>query len=547
MDHMMMFGDRRHLSEEDLANAVRIDPSQIAGLGPSLDALIALLEERRRKILETYKTDTVRADAAQRYRDACQELDPPKQLREDIRKALRRAQIPELERLWYASERRDPEFAAELLGALDRLGDRFEIDELAARWDFSGREPLSVEEGIEIKQQLETIEKLLDQLREAKKNAKIGLVDLDALREFVEEADMEQLNQMGQQIQEIIRRQAEEQGLQRDAQGNYSLTPKAHRVFQAKLLDEIFSNLEAGRAGRHTGPIEGEGVVELPKTRSYEFGDAASNIDLTQTLINAAARGQKPAHGVQITSDDIEIHRTRNNPKCATCLLVDMSGSMAQMGKYIQTKRMAMAMDGLLRSEYPGDFLRTIEIATFARTVPPGEIISLMPKPVTIRDSVVRMRVDMADPDVSETMVHPHFTNIQHGLSLARRHLANVDTPNKQIILFTDGLPTAHFENGPDTGIKRGKQTGNENYLYLLYPPDPLTERATMREAMACAREGITINVFLLPSWNQDEDDIAFAQRLSEQTKGRVVFVGGEDLDRFVLWDYVNQRRSIIA
>lgn len=547
MDHMMMFGDRRQLSEEDLANAVRIDPSQIAGLGPSLDALIALLEERRRKILETYETDTVRADAGERYRDASQSLNPPKQLREDIRKALRRAQIPELERLWYASERRDPEFAAELLGVLDRLGDRFEIDELAARWDFTGREPMSVEQGLEIKQQLETIEKLLEQLREAKKNAKIGLVDLDALREFVEEADIEQLNQMGQQIQEIIKRQAEEQGLQRDAQGNYSLTPKAHRVFQAKLLDEIFNNLEAGRAGRHTGPIEGEGVVELPKTRPYEFGDAASNIDLTQTMINAAARGNQSGRGVRISTEDIEIHRTRNNPKCATCLLVDMSGSMGQMGQYIQTKRMAMAMDGLLRSEYPGDFLRTIEIASFARTVPPGEIISLMPKPVTIRDPVVRMRVDMADPEVSESMVHPHFTNIQHGLSLARRHLANVDTPNKQVILFTDGLPTAHFENGPDTAIKRGKQTGNENFLYLLYPPDPLTERATMREAMACAREGITINVFLLPSWSQDEDDIAFAQRLAEQTKGRMVFVGGEDLDRFVLWDYVNQRRSIIA
>ncbi|MHA7813515.1 MAG: vWA domain-containing protein [Phycisphaerales bacterium] len=547
MEHMMMFGDRRQLSEEDLANAVRIDPSQIAGLGPSLDALIALLEERRRKILETYETDSVRAEAGERYRDASQSLNPPKQLREDIRKALQRAQIPELERLWYASERRDPEFSAELLGVLDRLGDRFEIDELAARWDFTGREPMSVEQGLEIKQQLETIEKLLEQLREAKKNAKIGIVDLDALREFVEEADIEQLNRMGQQIQEIIKQQAEEQGLQRDAQGNYSLTPKAHRVFQAKLLDEIFNNLEAGRAGRHTGPIEGEGVVELPKTRPYEFGDAASNIDLTQTMINAAARGNQSGRGVRISTEDIEINRTRNNPKCATCLLVDMSGSMGQMGQYIQTKRMAMAMDGLLRSEYPGDFLRTIEIASFARTVPPGEIISLMPKPVTIRDPVVRMRVDMADPEVSESMIHPHFTNIQHGLSLARRHLANVDTPNKQVILFTDGLPTAHFENGPDTGIKRGKQTGNENFLYLLYPPDPLTERATMREAMACAREGITINVFLLPSWSQDEDDIAFAQRLAEQTKGRMVFVGGEDLDRFVLWDYVNQRRSIIA
>ncbi len=555
MDHMMMFGDRRRLTEEDLANAVKIDPSQIAGLGPSLDALIHLLEERKRKILETYETDTVQAEADRRYCDIARDIDPPKPLREDVRKALRRGHIPELERVWYAAERRDPEFAQELLAALSALSDQYEVDELAARWNFKGRDPLTVEQAIQLKMELESIEKLLEQLREAKKNAKIGIIDLDELKQFVDEASIDQLNQMGEQIAELVRRQAEAQGLERDAEGNYSLTPKAHRVFQAKLLDEIFSDLEAGKRGRHTGPIEGEGVVEIPKTRPYEFGDAVSNIDLTQTLINAAVssggaertRSGRASSRVRIKADDIEIHRTRNNPKCATCLLVDMSGSMAQMGQYIQSKRMAMAMDGLLRSEYPGDFLRTIEIATFARTVPPGEIISLMPKPVTIRDSVVRMRVDMADPDVSESMVHPHFTNIQHGLSLARKHLANVDTPNKQVILFTDGLPTAHFENGPETGIKKGKQTGNENFLYMLYPPDPLTERATMREAMACAREGITINVFLLPSWSQDEDDIAFAQRLAEQTTGRVVFVGGEDLDRFVLWDYVNQRRKIIA
>ena len=547
MNHMMMFGNRRRLTEEDLANAVHIDPSQIAGLGPSLEALIRLLEERKRKILETYETTAARAAADQCYQDATANLAPPEQLREDLAKAIRARNIPILERLWYAAERRDPAFAAELLAAIDRLGDQYEVDELAARWHFTGRQELTVEEAIAVKQELETIDKLLEQLREALKDAKIGLIDLDALKDFVDQADIDQLNQMGEQIAELIRQQAEAQGLERDAEGNYALTPKAHRLFQAKLLDEIFSDLDSARTGRHSGPIEGEGVVELPKTRPYEFGDPASNIDLTQTLINAAARGSAPPGRPRIKPDDIEIHRTRNNPKCATCLLVDMSGSMAQMGQYIQSKRMAMAMDGLLRSEYPGDFLRTIEIATFARTVPPGEIINLMPKPVTTREPVVRLRVDMADPNVSEGMVHPHFTNIQHGLALARRHLANVDTPNKQIILFTDGLPTAHFENGPDTGVKKGSQTGNENHLYLLYPPDPLTERATMREAMACAREGITINVFLLPSWNQDEDDIAFAQRLAEQTTGRVVFVAGEDLDRFVLWDYVSQRRKIIA
>jgi uncharacterized protein with von Willebrand factor type A (vWA) domain len=110
--------------------------------------------------------------------------------------------------------------------------------------------------------------------------------------------------------------------------------------------------------------------------------------------------------------------------------------------------------------------------------------------------------------------------------------LATQDTPNRQVILITDGLPTAHFE-GP--------------MLYLLYPPDPKTEEATMREGQLCRREGITINIFLLPSWSQSREDVQFAYRLARSTTGRVFFTGGRDLDRFVVWDYVNQRREIIA
>jgi uncharacterized protein with von Willebrand factor type A (vWA) domain len=96
----------------------------------------------------------------------------------------------------------------------------------------------------------------------------------------------------------------------------------------------------------------------------------------------------------------------------------------------------------------------------------------------------------------------------------------------------TDGLPTAHFEGGD---------------LYMLYPPDARTESETMREAMRCKQEGIVINVFLLPSWSQSEEDIRFAHRMAETTGGRVLFAGGEELDRFVVWDYVKMRRTIIG
>jgi len=193
---------------------------------------------------------------------------------------------------------------------------------------------------------------------------------------------------------------------------------------------------------------------------------------------------------------------------------------------------MGLALDGLIRSEYPGDFLQFVEMYSFAKLRHISEIPALMPKPVTLYDPIVRLRADMSDPNISEMQVPPHFTNIQHGLGLARKLLATQNTPNRQVMLITDGLPTAHFE---------GEQ------LYLLYPPDPRTESATLREAQLCAREGITINIFLLSTWNQSEEDVRFAYRMAESTRGRVFFTAGRELDRYVVWDYIARRKSIIA
>ena len=235
---------------------------------------------------------------------------------------------------------------------------------------------------------------------------------------------------------------------------------------------------------------------------------------------------------MRLKPEDIVIHKTRNNPKCASVVLLDMTGSMRYDGQYVNVKRMGLALDGLIRSEYPGDFLQFIEMYTFAKPRHVSEVPELMPKPVTLYDPVVRLQADMSDPDVSEMQIPPHFTNIQHGLQLARKFLATQDTPNRQVMLITDGLPTAHFEG---------------EMLYLLYPPDPRTENATLREAQLCAGEGITINIFLLASWNQTPEDVQFAYKMAESTSGRVFFTAGRELDRYVVWDYVARRKSIIA
>ena len=532
LEHMMQFGGYRPLTEEELAEAITIDPSQIAGLGPSIDALIAMLEERKRRILATFDPKPAVREAEETYRDAGQRARAPnKKLSIQLEQALRDRSIPALERLWYRAEEERGPFAGEVMRLIDALGDRLEVEQLGADYDFTGTTPLDVPGAIEVKEELETIDRLLEQLREARKNAKVAMIDTEALRRFVDEADIDELRGLEERIAEHIREQAELAGLERSAEG-YRLTPKAMKLFQSSLLAEFFSDLVASRSGRHTGPVTGEGAIELTRARAYEFGDSATHIDSAQTLTNAALRSAASGNAFRVHRDDIEVHETRNTPKAATAVIMDMSGSMLYGGQYIACKRMAIALDGLIRREYPGDQLSLIEMYTFAKLRHISEIPEIMPKPVTIRDPYVHLKVDMSDPRVSESMVHPHFTNIQASLALARRILGASSTPNRQIMLITDGLPTAHYEN---------------ETLYMLYPAHPLTEEATMREAALCAKEGITINLFLVPSWSQDSKDIAFAHRLAETTKGRVIFTGGHDLDRFVLWDYLSGRRKIIG
>jgi uncharacterized protein with von Willebrand factor type A (vWA) domain len=530
-EHLMFYGNTRRLTPEELARAVRIDPRQIKGLGPSLEALLAMLRERKRKILETYETGQVEAEAHKRFHDQAAATRPPGRLMQRFMRAVHEEQLHELEQLWYRSDDEHGPFARQLLQLVERLGEKYQVDELASKYEFTGRTPMTVPKALEIKEELEAIDRLLKQLEEAMKTAQIGIIDMEELAQFAEPGDMEQLQQLQQMVEDYLRAMAEQQGLEQGENGGFQMTPKAYRLFQSRLLSEIFNELQASRSGRHQGPIIGEGAVEMQQTKPYEFGDSVTHMDIPGSLINAMLR-DGPGLPVRLKPEDIEIHRTRNNPKCATAVLLDMSGSMRYNAQYVNVKRMGLALEGLIRTEYPGDFLQFIEMYTFAKPRHVSEVAGLMFKPVTVSDWMVHLKVDMSDPSVSELLIPPHFTNIQHALQLGRQFLAVQDTPNRQIALITDGLPTAHFE---------GK------WLYLLYPPDPRTEEATLREGMLCAREGITINIFLLNTWNQTEEDVRFAYRLAESTRGRVFFVAGRELDRYVVWDYVKRRKHIIS
>jgi uncharacterized protein with von Willebrand factor type A (vWA) domain len=538
VEHMLATGGLDGLTAEQLVEAVVLDPEQIRGLGPSLDALRARLEERKQRILSTYETDSVRQRARQAFHRDAAAIVPPRHLANAFLEAVTSEQMRRLERFWYAVESSQPALSAAVMKLLNQLSTSYELNELAAGWQFTGRTPLSIDEALATKEELETIDRLLAELEEARKNAKVGLIDMDALGRYAEAGELDDLARLRQQVQELIERAAAEQGLDRSARG-YQLTPQAIRAFQGKLLEQIFSDLTAAKTGRHAATIAGEGAVEMVPTRPFEFGDSVAHLDLPGSLTNAMLRRLAEGGSVgpdaaplQLDQRDLEVHRTRNSPKAATVVVLDMSGSMRYGGLYINVKRMALALQGLIQREYPGDFLQFIEMASFAKPRSHGELVSLLPKPVTVFDPVVRLRADMTDPTISESDIPPHFTNIQHALQLSRQFLASQDTPNQQVIVITDGLPTAHFE---------------DQQLYLLYPPHGRTEEATIREARRCQQAGIMINVFLLSGWSQSREDIQFAYRLAETAQGRVAFAAGHELDRFVVWDYHARRRSIIG
>jgi len=531
MEWMMLNGgDSNEFTEEQMRRAVRLDPSQLGNLGPSLQSLMQFLLERKRKILATYETDSVHQEVVRRYQNLIQQVKPPQQLRDDYLLAAKRQQIYSLERLWYRLSDDRSHFARHLMKLIGQLEVQNDVEQLRSRYEFTGRKSLTPDAAIDVKAELEKIDQLLEQLKDAMENGTVGIIDLDDLRDFIEEGGGEALEQVKNFLDQQLESMAENQGLDRK-DGKWRLSPKAMRLYQKKLLSKIFSQLQESRSGRHEDNVKGEGAVELPSTKDYQFGDSLASMDLPQSITNAIIR-QQGKLPLTLSSDDIQVHHTRNNPKCATAVIGDMSGSMRYDGQYLNVKKMALALDGLIRSEYPGDVVHFLEMYTFAKQRGVAEMMNVMPKPVTIHDPVVQLRYDMSRDDITESMVHPHFTNIQRSLELSRKLLEVQPTPNRQIILITDGLPTAHCEG---------------EYLYLLYPPHPLTEAATMREAMLCKRAGITINIFLLPSWSQSEEDIKFAYKMAKATSGRVFFTSGSDLDRFVVWDYVKQRREIIS
>jgi uncharacterized protein with von Willebrand factor type A (vWA) domain len=367
------------------------------------------------------------------------------------------------------------------------------------------------------------------------------LFGFDQLMQFIMQYGEQALKAIQQMLNDpknpeqsdMLEKLLEEGMLDKDGKGKLRLTPRAIGRMQRKALMEVFSNLRQGNREGHEKVTPGLGGERIDGTKPYEYGDPVSELDLHQTLHNALTRhglpdkSQTPNRKSQIKFDekDFELHLHEGMTSCSTVVLLDMSGSMMRYGRFLAAKKVAMAMQALVRSRFPQDSIDFVGFYSGAAKIPEVALPLTMPKPVTIYDYQVRLRVKL-----DEIAKAPqHFTNLHMGLQLARRILRRRQSENKQIFIVTDGQPTAHVEG---------------EFVYLLYPPDKRSTVATLKEAVLSVREGCRISTFALIEDYWGMDWVGFVDQMTKLTKGVAFYTSSGELASCIMESYLSGRKK---
>ena len=362
---------------------------------------------------------------------------------------------------------------------------------------FSGDDPMSLAQGSRVMQELGDLDQLQEMLQSVSNPSALAEVDLDRVRELLGQESAESLEHMSRMAQML-----EEAGYVEQKEGRLELTPRAVRKIGNNALAELFHRLTRDTAGTHKLDRTGIGHERAYETKPYEFGDPF-NLNIEQTVRNAIQRtgGGTP---VRLSQDDFEIERTEEITRASTVLMLDLSLSMPMRDNFLPAKKVTMALHSLITSQYPRDFMGIVGFAETARELKAHEL-----------------------PEVSWDFAYG--TNMQHGLMIARRLLSR-QTGTKQIIMITDGEPTAHL-------LASG-------HVYFNYPPVRETIDATLKEVLRCTRDNIRINTFML---DPDGSLRRFVEQMSELNGGRAFFTTPENLGDYVLVDFVEHRRRLIG
>ena len=362
-------------------------------------------------------------------------------------------------------------------------------------YGFEGDQPVGMGQAMSLMQELGHIDSLENLMRNASQPGALADVDIEAARHLLGDDGARALEKLSE-----LTNMLKEAGLVEQKEGRLELTPKGLRRIGANALDELFSKLAKDKLGRHELVRTGIGQERTYDTKQYEFGDPF-NLQIERTIRNAIARsgGGTP---VRLTPDNFEIEQTETLVRSSTVLMLDMSLSMPMRDNFLSAKKVAMALYSLISTQFPRDFLGIVGFSETAYEIKPADL-----------------------PEVSWDFVYG--TNMQHAFLLSRRMLAK-QTGTKQIIMITDGEPTAHI-------LANGEP-------FFSYPPVRETVEATLTEVMRCTRDNITINTFMLDATSYLK---AFIERITQMNKGRAFFTTPETLGDYVLVDFIEQKRSM--
>jgi uncharacterized protein with von Willebrand factor type A (vWA) domain len=390
----------------------------------------------------------------------------------------------------------DDATAAEMAELSQNLGQLMPMQAFQGDYPFAGSDDVTLDQAMDVMGQMQAMDDLESQLQQVMRNGELGDIDADELERLLGEdarRDLEKLNELAKQL--------EDAGFVRRDGDKLELTAAGVRKIGNKALRDLFGQLRKGRGGQHDMNARGSGGEHTDDTKKYEFGDPM-DIHLQKTVMNAIERNG-PGTPVRISVDDFEVRHTEHTTQVATVLLIDQSRSMGLFGSFTSAKKVAMALDSLIRTKYPRDHFWILGFAGMAQPINRNDLPYI-------------------------TWSGGSGTNMQHAFATSRQLLAPFKEATKQILMITDGEPTAHIEGGRP---------------FFNYPPTYRTIQETLREVRRCTQEGITINTFMLESSPYLMD---FVNRMTQINKGRALYTTPDSLGQYVLVDYLTNRTKRI-
>jgi uncharacterized protein with von Willebrand factor type A (vWA) domain len=397
----------------------------------------------------------------------------------------------------------DPELQNELM----KLGKELAfLNPQTESYRFSGEESIDFQSAMKLMDELQQLDTLEKQLHDVKNLSDLDNINEDLVKELLGEEGLDDIDDLKNLLETL-----EKAGFIRKQGDKWDLTPRGSRMIGQKALEEIYRKLKQVNLGGHRSTKDGHFGDQQEDSKAYQFGDPL-RLHITHTLKNAIIRqyseeSTSPQTGqkINLQPDDFEVHRHELNTKTSTVLLLDLSLSMALREAFLPAKKVTLALHNLISSRFPRDSLDIIGFSAYAREIKANELTTVEVDQFTMG------------------------TNMQHALILAEKKLSREHSGTKQIIMISDGEPTAHLEDG---------------YPYFEYPPNPLTITKTLLAVKRCTQKNITINTFML-----DESPFlrSFMNQIAKMNGGRVFYTSAHHLGQYILHDYVENKRKRVA